>query len=125
MNGYITADTSEDLYNEIDRFKRILLQNNKNLDIKVNGTIRRAKASLLNADTLFNREYYNVTFIPFTLSFRALNKFKEIKSQSNTITSQTGDFNEVEYNFGSAKAQPKCIFVFNSTSSTDTISVTM
>ena len=108
--------------NEIDRLKKILLQNQKDLIIKVNGNPRVAKASLINGESLFDREHFHITFLPFTLQFRVLEKFRDITAQNYLIASQTGNFTEEIFNSGSAKVEPIITFVFNSASGVNTIS---
>ena len=119
---YMKAESEETMNNEIDRLKKILLQNQKDLIIKVNGNPRVAKASLINGDSLFDREHFHITFLPFTLQFRVLEKFRDITAQNYLVSWQTADFIEEIYNGGSAKVEPIITFVFNSASGVNEIS---
>lgn len=123
ISGRIRTNTAEELNNEIDRFKKAMLENNKNLDIKVNGQVRRAKASCINPSSLFNREHYHITFLPFTISFRVLEKFREIKPQTYTFTWLTWNFLEEVYNGGTAKVSPVFTIIINTATETDTASI--
>lgn len=125
IQGRMRANTAEDLNKEIDRFKKAMLENNKYLSIKVNGQIRRAKATCINPESLFNREHYHITFLPFTLRFRVLEKFREIKTQTYTFTGLTWNFLEEVYNGGTAKTSPVFTLIVNTTTGTDTTSITL
>lgn len=122
--GYWKAPNAEQLNIEIDRLKKILLQPQKYLTIKVNGEPRRAKASLINGGDVFNRQNFHITFIPFQLQFRILDKMKSTKSENVSVLWQTGDFIEEVFNQWTAKAEGVITFVFNSASWTDTVSFT-
>lgn len=123
MLGRIKASSKEELNKEIDRFKRSLMQNNKDLDIKVDGTVRIAKATLMNPQSLFDRNHYNVTFLPFEITFRVLEKFQETQRVIKTFTWKTATFIEEQFNSGSAKANPVAILSFSSASWTDEVSL--
>ena len=123
MRGRIKSESKEELYREVDRFKRAIVQSEQNLDIKVNGVIRRAKASLMSPESIFDREHYHVTFLPFEITFRALEKFKETQRDITTITGLTGDFIEEVYNYWNAKANPVAVFTFDSASGVNEISM--
>jgi len=123
LDGYIKADTPEELNIAIDNLKWAILQSNKKLQIKVNWVIREANASLINGSSLFSREYFHLTFIPFSLEFRALEKFKEIKRVSNSILNQTATLIAAQYNFGTATALPVFTISFNSASWVNNIAI--
>lgn len=112
----VKASNAEELNNEIDRIKKIVLQNNKDLDVKVNWTIRRAKASCVNPPSLFNRRHYNITFIPIVLEFRINEFMKETIRNNLTLTWQTAWFVEEIFNIWSAKANPLITITINSAS---------
>jgi hypothetical protein len=83
--GYMKAESEETMNNEIDRLKKILLQNQKDLIIKVNGNPRFAKASLINGESIFDREHFHITFLPFTFQFRVLEKFRDITAKNYLV----------------------------------------
>lgn len=126
IRGTLKANNAEDLNNRIDTLKKVLWQNNKNLDIKVNWTVRRAKASCVNINSLFDRNHYNITWIPFTIQFRIISEFfAETLRQSQTFTSLTAWFIEEVTNRGSVKTEPTVNILINSTTWTDNISFTI
>ena len=89
------SDSRENLETAIDDLKRALGRSERDLDIKVNGNIRRAKASCINLDSLFDRKHYNITFIPFTIEFRIISEFaREIKRVTQTFSNLIGDITE-------------------------------
>lgn len=118
----IKADTAELFNNKIDEFKKILWQNNKNLDIKVNWTIRRAKASCINLNSMFERKHYNITWMPFVLEFRVVaGFFKELTKQSQGFIWLTAWFIEEITNRGSIRTNPTLNILINSTTWSDEI----
>lgn len=121
FEGYVKADTSELLNDELDRIKQILLQPQKNLDIKVNWTIRRAVASCVNPSSMFFREHYNLTIIPINIEFRVVEFFKELTSTNVNLPWKTIDLLEETYNDWSAKADPLITIVFNSALSVNSV----
>ena len=92
------------------------------LDIKVNGNIRRAKASCVNLDSLFSREHYHITFIPFTIHFRIVSEFsKELARQTQSFNGLTAGITEEIVNRGTVRTSPVISMVFNSASGTNNI----
>ena len=123
LEWFITTNTSVELNQRIDELKKILWQNNKYLDIKVDWTIRRAKASCTNLDSLFDRQNYNITFIPFRISFRLVSEFsKELTSQSQSLTWKTASFTEEKINYWTVRANPVLSILLNSVTSVTSIS---
>lgn len=122
----LKADTAEELNTLIDTTKKVLLQNNKDLDIKVNWTIRRAKASCINLDSIFTKQHFNITFVPFVIQFRVISQFfSELTSQSVTLLWKTAWFTEEVVNYWTVNVEPRFIFVFNSATSVTQLSVTV
>lgn len=131
LNWYLKYDTAEELNNAIDRLKKALWENNKNLDIKVNWTIRRAKASCININ--FDREGYHITFIPFTIEFRIIKEFAyDLARESQSLLWNTAWFTEEIVNIWTARSNPIFNIVINTWSPTafslimgdDTITIT-
>jgi hypothetical protein len=123
---FIKQNSQEELINIIDNIKGILWKNNQNLDIKVNWTIRRAKASCINIDSIFDKKYYHLTLVPFNISFRLIEWFqKEIISQAQTLISQTAGFTEEIINMWSIRTNPVFNILFNSATSVTEIILTL
>lgn len=123
MRGTLKAASKEELNTAIDDFKRAMWENQKNLDIKVNWTIRRAVASVINFDTMFQRENYHITYVPFELQFRVLSPFfAEITRNIQSFTSLTANLTEEIYNSWSAKSNPVTILTFSAATSVTEIS---
>lgn len=118
--GTLKASNREALENRIDEMKRALGRPNKNLDIKVNWVIRRAEASCLNLDRLFNREHYHITFIPFVVEFRLVSEFsKELQRNNQNFTNLTANLTEEITNLGSVRTNPILSILLNSTTATE------
>ena len=123
----IKTSTALELNEEIDKLKRILSQPEKNLDIRVNGNIRRAKASCINTNGLFDRQHYNITRLPFTLEFEIIWQFsRELTRQSITENWLTATSTNIEINNkGTVKTNPTISILFNSAISVDEITFTI
>lgn len=123
----IKTSTALELNEEIDKLKRILSQPEKDLDIRVNGNIRRAKASCININSLFARQHYNITWLPFTLEFEIISQFsREITRQSTTENWLTATSTNIEINNrGTVKTNPTISILFNSATSVDEITFTI
>ena len=117
VEGRVSSDTAENFNKELDRFKSALWENDKNLDIKVNWTIRRAKASVINMNSLFDRMHFNITYIKFIIQFRVLAPFfNEIWKQNLDLLSQTWNISDEVLNEWTIKTDP--IVQLNFTSAT-------
>ena len=126
LNWYIKSDTAENLNIAIDTFKKVLWENNKDLDIKVNWNIRRAKASCINMDSLFDRQHYNITFLNFSITFRVVSEFfKELQRQTQSLLWYTWTFTEEIVNRWTVKTNPMFGILLNSATSVTSINITM
>ena len=115
LNWYLKYDTAILLNDWIDSLKKKLWENNKDLDIKVNWAIRRAKASCVNLDSLFQRQNYNITFLSFSIQFRLVSEFsKELTLQTQSKTSKTASFSESVINNWTTKTNPVLNILVNS-----------
>jgi len=120
LTWVIKMNNAEDLNNKIDELKKILWQNNKNIDIKVNWTIRRAKASCINIDSLFNRQHYNITWLDFNIKFRLVSWFlTELTKQNQSFVWLTSWITEEITNRWSVKTNPEINILLNSISWTN------
>lgn len=108
IRGSLRTNTSAELEALIDTMKKALRKVSGNLDIKINGKIRRYIATLVRGNSIFNREKYNITFLPFELTFECVDPFgKEIDSEVNELFSQNSQTitQEVEH-LGNVEAKP-------------------
>ena len=113
LRGTIKVSTAEELVNEMDRFKTAMWVNQQNLDIKFNWVIRRAKASVINFDTMFTKEHFNITFVPFEVQFKVISPFfAEITRKIQSFTWLTANLTEEMVNEWSTKTNPITIITF-------------
>jgi len=126
LSWRIKSNSLESLNDEIDRFKRIMLDGEQYMYLRINWVLRRAKAVVVNPDTLFDRKHYNLTYIPFVLEFRVLEKFRVVNATIESLTWLTGDFISEIYNSWSAR-ETKPVYTFSFTTATwvDSISISV
>lgn len=119
LKGYIKKDTNSLLEAEIDDFKYALSAPEANLDVKIDGVIRRFVASCTNADVFSGRQGYHITLVPFTLQFDCLKPFgTDTEYTVYDWLAQTGlTLNEQVENYGTAEATPVIIYNFSAASS--------
>ena len=123
VNGKMKAESGEALEMAIDDMKRAHGRPNKDLDIKVNGNIRRAKASCINLDSLFSREHYHIDWIPFTIQFRIVSEFaKELQRQNQSFNNLTTGITEEIINRGTVRTSPVISMTFNTATGTNNVS---
>lgn len=79
----VSCDTPENLNLKIDDIKRNLRKSEGNLDITVNGEIRRIRATL--TDVKFNRQHYNLTFVNADLTFTSVEAFFRAASDQSWL----------------------------------------
>lgn len=86
VSGILKKSTASELETFIDLFKRRMTKAEGNLDIKVNGTMRRCVATLQNTDAMFKRRQgHHVTICPFDLDFVTLDPmFKDFDYTAQT-----------------------------------------
>ena len=115
-------DNAQDLNERIDLFKKALWENEKTLDIKVNWDIRRTTASVVNFSSMFSREWFMITYIPFEVQFEVLNPFFEwLVRQVQLFTNRTSNLEEEAYNYGSAPVNPTVSLNFNTANTVNEI----
>lgn len=123
IEGIMKADNREDMEIAIDNLKRALGRPNKDLDIKVNGNIRRAKATCINLDDIFDRQHFHINFIPFSIVFRLVSGFsKEINRQTQSFENLTTWITEEIVNSGTVRTYPVVSMTFNTATGTNNIS---
>ena len=122
LRWYIKEDTATLLNQRIDILKQVLGQNNQDLDIKVEGTIRRAKANCINLESLFERQNYNITFLPFNIRFRLIEEFaSEITLNSQSFTWKTATFTEEVVNLWTVRTNPLLTILLNTATTVTSI----
>lgn len=109
IRGVVSKDTNSILESTLDDMKRYLGVPNSELDIKIDGTIRRYIATLSNGDRMFaRRRGYHVTTCPFDLQFTCLEPFgKSTEYEATTYFDKTDlSFTENVINSGTVTGKP-------------------
>ena len=107
----IKGDDVADFQNNLDNLRRVLFQPQGNLDIRINGVIRRIKAVCISNPKAF--EHYNIDFIKTTVEFETLEPFfYEVGYQSTAFLDKTADFFEEVDNQGSDIVFPLVVYIF-------------
>jgi hypothetical protein len=120
VNGIIKAASRVLLEETMDTFKRRMHTPEGNLDLKVNGEIRRITATLQNSGEMFNeRKGYHINITPFSLEFLALDPFFHdtdyTASTSENITNL--NFPITVENLGTIYARPVITIIFEAATS--------
>ena len=111
LKGIIKKDTSTDFNDFIDEVKKSLRATEGLLEIMVNGEIRQIKATV--TDLSYNRNHYNITFSPISVTFTAVEPFFYSKTlQSLSVLGKTATYTEEMQNDGGADSNPTVYFVF-------------
>ena len=124
LKGYIKKATNSLLEAEIDAFKYKMSGVQANLDIKIDGAVRRYVASCVNADVFSGRRGYHVTMIPFTLQFDCLTPFGTDTSYTvfDWLAQTALTLEEQVENAGTAEATPIIVLNFTAASSVTAVS---
>jgi phage-related protein len=119
----LKAATSNAFNTLLDDFKKNIRNTEGNLDITVNGEIRRIKATCKAID--FERKAYNVTFTTAKVVFQAVEPFfYAVNAQSYEFQAQSGSFFGEFSNNGSADSLPALYFIFGSGTSATALGIT-
>jgi len=111
LNGFIKKDTVTEFNDFIDEIKKNLRKTEGLLEVVVNGEIRRIKATV--TDLSYNREHYNITFSPISITFTAVEPFFYASVlQSASFLGKTATYTEEMENEGGADSSPTIYFVF-------------
>lgn len=126
LTGYIRATSVTELAAEVDQFKYKMSDREGNLDIKIDGVVRRYVATLANKDIFDDRKGYHVTFMPWKLVFRCLTPFAVLPNYiSDDFLNETDlSLNEQIENEGTTVAQPVLIFNFSAANAVTALSWT-
>jgi len=126
LTGYILETTAALLDAKIDEMKEELSFEESVLDIKVQGVIRRYRATLINANNMFDREGWMLTFIPFTLEFLCHEAFAgTLGFSENEFLAETSlANNKTITNVGTAPAKPIITLTLTTLSGITKIGVT-
>jgi hypothetical protein len=119
----VTMDTPENLNAKIDEMKRELSKTEGNLDITVNGEIRRIRATVTGVK--FARKYYNLTFVQGDITLATVEPFfRAVNDQSWLFEWRGADFWEEISHGWSADADPRFYYLFGSGTSASGLSLT-
>jgi len=120
VSGIIEKTTASLLEAELDTFKRKMTTSQGNLDIKVDGEVRRIIATLEDPQVMFaRREGYHITFAPFDMTFLAVEPmwhaldYETLTAEDIALLSYPS---EVEVT-GSYKAQPVIVIIVQAATS--------
>jgi len=110
----LKSTTSTWLNTLIDTFKENTRQTEGWLDVKVNGEVRRCKASITNLK--FWRQYFNISFVSTVqITFRTMWPHRQKKdAESVTYASKTATFQEEITNTGTVGTEAIYYFIFGS-----------
>lgn len=122
LKGFLKSENAEELNNLVDLFKLKTSVVEWFLDIKVNWFYRRTKATVIS-NNILTREHYNITVVPFEITFSTLEPFFYNRN-NETVNESWVTWNistEFVY-FGTAPSQPRVYFVFGPTTWTNLMS---
>ncbi len=127
VGGVIQATTSALLETLVDTIKRRMGLAEGNLDLKVNGEIRRIQATLSNPEAVFDdRQGFHITHSPFKLDFIATEPFWHALDYDAVYALATTDLGLVTYvdNAGTYKAQAVIVLIVAAASAITGVTVT-
>lgn len=121
----LKASSYEELTLKKDTMKSILAEQNQYLQANFGGSIRRQKAFV--TDLFFDEQHYNITFVPFTLSFHLLQGYwEDVALTSVSFLGNTSTLiEEIVSNSTFLETRPVFNIVFDSASSTTQFSLEM
>ena len=108
ITGSLKAATSSALETAIDNFKELFSRVQKNLDIGFAGGTRRYVATCVFHN--FNREHFNIDFIPWTATFIVASGIGENISETTLVSAQqftAADYSSAMTFLGSADPKPR------------------
>lgn len=125
VRGTLKASSYEELTQRKDTMKNLLAEQNQYLQAIFGGIIRRQKAFV--TDLSFDEKHYNITFVPFTLSFHLLQGYWEDVALTSIsyLNNTTTLIEEIVSNSTFLETRPVFNIVFNSASATTTFSLEM
>lgn len=118
LEATLIGTTPTDLNTKIDNMKKALSVKNGNLDIKVNGVIRRYVANAIETDRIIDRDSFNITFQRFNITFKSVEPYaKDMNYTSYSLVDQTAlTLTDDVNNEGTTVTKP--IFIFNFSAAT-------
>lgn len=120
VSGIIEKVSNALLETEIDTFKQKMCASQANLDLKVNGEVRRIVATLEDPESMFKRrEGYHISFTPYDMTFLALEPMwhsVDYETETYEDIALLTYPDEVEVT-GSYKAQPVIIVILQAATS--------
>jgi hypothetical protein len=127
LTGIIKTTSNSLLEAKIDEMKKLTSEREGNLDIKIDGVIRRFKATLINGAQMFeDREHYHIVWAPFTVQFMSVEPFGHPTTFQSDEFLGTTDLNlDLEvFNAGTIHATPEIILNFTAVSGITEVQVT-
>lgn len=119
----VKSDTAENFQILVDTFKKNLSKTEGNLDITINGEIRRIKATATIVD--FSRQNYNVTYANASVVFTTVEPyFYAASPQSWFFPGYAASFDEEITNQGSTSSNPTFYFIFGAGTAVTEIVIT-
>lgn len=119
----MVANTASDLNDLIDLFKLKTSAVEWFLDIKVNGKYRRTRATVVNS-VVFDRNHYNITFVPFEITFETQDPFMFLIDNNTVSEFGLQNNSSIEFTYlGNAVSSPKIYVGFTAAASMDEFSL--
>lgn len=126
LRGTVRGSSAADLNSRIDAMKKALAVRGANLDIKIDGTIRRFKATMIGSENLFSRRNYHNTFIPYEAQFLCVVPWGQATTYTESLFTDKTGISSTEFvnNAGTIHAAPVISLNFSTASSITAVSVT-
>lgn len=120
VNWVISWSSKEELTSLIDELKKRTKKKEWNLDIKFMWKYRRIKAT---AESItFDRQYYHITFVPFSLVFLCKEAFfRDVAYSETSFTGKTASFQEEVIVYWTTSCQSYTTMSFTSASSVTSV----
>lgn len=123
LKGVLKTATASEMETLIDTFKLKTSGVEWFLDIKIDWTYRRTKATCVKSD-VFKRQSFDITRCPFEITFKTVEPFFYLRTKQTYFEEWvTGNINIDLWYYGTATAFPKVYFFFGTVFWTDAISL--
>lgn len=123
LKGVLKTNTASEMEALIDTFKLKTSEVEGYLDIKIDWTYRRTKATCVKND-VFKRQNHDITRCPFEITFRTVEPFFYLRTKETYFEEWvTANVNIDLAYYGTATAFPKVYFFFWSVAWTNAVSV--
>jgi len=120
LQMYIKAETSGEFNEKLDEVRGALAKNNVELQEKINSEYRNIKVSTVSLP--LDLEHYNITYLPFTVTFEALEPFwYSDKYTSHSFLDMIADTQEEITNQWNVEVDPIITYSFKTADTTSFI----